>query len=115
MFSVRSWSFVLLRYNFRGDGEYNGLKLSTGLHYGLIAQEVEEVLPSLVKDNKHTYLAPTEGAGPNNPEEKTEVKNMDYKTMNYTELIPVLIKAVQQQQEEIEKLRKQIESLKRDK
>lgn len=101
-------------YNFRGDGEYNGLKLSTGLHYGLIAQEVEEVLPSLVKDNKHTYLAPAEGAGPNNPEEKTEVKNMDYKTMNYTELIPVLIKAVQEQQEEIEKLRKQIESLKKE-
>lgn len=102
-------------YNFRGDGEYKGLKLSRGLHYGLIAQEVEEVLPSLVKDNKHTYLAPAEGAGPNNSEEKTEVKNMNYKTMNYTELIPVLIKAVQEQQEEIEKLRKQIESLKKDK
>jgi len=102
-------------YNFRGDGEYKGLKLSRGLHYGLIAQEVEEVLPSLVKDNKHTYLESAEGAGPNNPEEKTEVKSMDYKSMNYTELIPVLIKAVQEQQVEIEKLRKQIESLKKDK
>jgi len=35
--------------------------------------------------------------------------------MNYTELIPVLIKAVQEQQEEIEKLKKQIEILKKDK
>tara|TARA_R110002126_G_scaffold288548_1_gene442384 strand:- start:9265 stop:10863 length:1599 start_codon:yes stop_codon:yes gene_type:complete len=101
-------------YNFKGNGEYKGLKLAGGLHYGLIAQEVEEVLPSLVKNNKHTYLAPVEGAGPNNPDEKTKVKTMDYKTMNYTELIPVLIKAVQEQQEEIEKLRKQVESLKKD-
>ena len=102
-------------YNFRGDGEYKGLALSRGLHYGLIAQEVEEVLPSLVKDNTHTYLETAEGTGPNNPDEKSEVKVLEYKTMNYTELIPVLIKAVQEQQEEIEKLKKQIEILKKDK
>ena len=98
-------------YNFRGDGEYKGLSLSKGLHYGLIAQEVEEVLPSLVKDNTHTYLESAEGTGPNNPDEKTEIKVMDYKTMNYTELIPVLIKAVQEQQEEIEVLKAKIKEL----
>lgn len=102
-------------YNFRGDGEYKGLSLSRGLHYGLIAQEVEEVLPSLVKDNKHTYLGNADGAGPNNPDEKSEVKTMDYKTMNYTELIPVLIKAVQEQQEEIEKLKAQLKALEKNK
>ncbi len=102
-------------YQFRGDGEYKGLKLSRGLHYGLIAQEVEQILPNLVRNNKHTYLAPVEGAGPNNPDEKSEVKSMEYKTMNYTELIPVLIKAVQEQQQEIEKLRRKLESLEKNK
>lgn len=98
-------------YYFRGDGEYKGLALSRGLHYGLIAQEVEEVLPSLVKDNTHTYLETAEGTGPNNPDEKTEVKVMEYKTMNYTELIPVLIKAVQEQQKQIEELKAKIKDL----
>jgi len=93
-------------YNFRGNGEYNGLKLSTGLHYGLIAQEVEQVIPSLVKDNVHYY---EEGAstvsGPSALNDEKIVKTMDYKTMNYTELILVLIKAVQEQQNEIERLK----------
>lgn len=100
-------------YNFRGDGEYNGLKLSTGLHYGLIAQEVEMVLPSLVKDNVHVYSDKTSISGPS--EEMGETKTMDYKTMNYTELIPVLIKAVQEQQAEIDRLTKEVERLKSDK
>lgn len=100
-------------YNFRGNGEYNGLKLATGLHYGLIAQEVEEVLPSLVKDNVHTYTEKvSEGSGPDATVETEVKKTMDYKSMSYTELIPVLIKAVQEQQTEIEKLKKELEALK---
>lgn len=103
-------------YNFRGNGEYNGLKLSTGLHYGLIAQEVEQVLPSLVKDNVHTYSESVNSAtGPNQTNGDEVIKTMDYKTMNYTELIPVLIKAVQEQQEEIDRLTKEVERLKSEK
>lgn len=103
-------------YNFRGNGEYNGLKLSTGLHYGLIAQEVEQVLPSLVKDNVHTYSVPVNSiSGPNQSNGDEVIKTMDYKTMNYTELIPVLIKAVQEQQSEIERLTKEVERLKSEK
>lgn len=100
-------------YNFRGNGEYNGLKLSTGLHYGLIAQEVEEVLPSLVKVNVHTYSEiSSTGSGPNSVSETETTKTMEYKTMNYTELIPVLIKGMQEQQQIIEKQQKEIEMLK---
>ncbi|MEX0722754.1 MAG: tail fiber domain-containing protein, partial [Gracilimonas sp.] len=103
-------------YNFRGNGEYNGLKLSTGLKYGLIAQEVEEVLPSLVKNNIHTYSEATySGSGPDVTAEKEVKKTMEYKSMNYTELVPVLIKAVQEQQEVIEQLQKEVEALKKNK
>lgn len=88
-------------YKFKGNGKYNGLNLSTGQHYGLIAQEVEEVLPSLVKTNTHTY------------NENGVTKSMDYKSMNYTELIPFLIKAIQEQQQEIDGLKAELEKLKK--
>ncbi|WP_421775540.1 tail fiber domain-containing protein [Gracilimonas sp.] len=101
-------------YNFRGNGEYKGLKLSSGLHYGLIAQEVEKVLPSLVKNNLHTYNEiKGEGSGPDATSETEIKKTMEYKTMNYTELIPVLIKGMQEQQAEIERLKKQLKELKK--
>ncbi|MBO6585299.1 MAG: tail fiber domain-containing protein [Gracilimonas sp.] len=103
-------------YNFRGNGEYKGMKLSTGLHYGLIAQEVEEVLPSLVKNNLHTYSEMQSGGhGPDATSETEIKKTMEFKTMNYTELIPVLIKGMQEQQAEIERLKKEIEELRKDK
>ncbi len=110
-------------YNFLGNGEYNGLKLSTGLHYGLIAQEVEEVLPSLVKNNLHTYSEMQSGGNGPDATSETEIeKTMEYKTMNYTELIPVLIKGMQEQQavienqqQKIDQLLKEVEALKKGK
>jgi hypothetical protein len=53
-------------------------------HYGLIAQEVESVFPNLVSTDKSGY-----------------------KYVNYTELIPVLLKVVQEQQKEIDALKQQ--------
>ncbi len=55
------------------------------LQYGLIAQEVEKVFPEMVSTDKEGY-----------------------KSVNYIELIPVLLKAVQEQQKEIEVLKKKI-------
>ncbi len=40
-------------------------------------------------------------------------KTMEYKTMNYTKLVPVLIKVVQEQQEVIKQLQKEAEKLKK--
>lgn len=104
-------------YTFRGNGNYNGLALSTGQRYGLIAQEVESILPALVQNNVHRYeevIADGEGVAPGG-EAKTVTREMEYKSLNYTEMIPFLIKAMQEQQEMIEKLQKEIEDLKRDK
>jgi hypothetical protein len=61
-----------------------------GEHYGLIAQEVAEVLPELVSG----MAAPESPLG-----------------MNYSELVPVLISAVQEQQKEINTQADQIVSL----
>ena len=59
-----------------------------GKHYGVIAQEIEKVLPELVKEE-------VEGE----------------KAVAYTELIPVLIEAIKAQQEIIEKQRNDIKEI----
>lgn len=74
-------------YNFRTE-EFPQGQFDDKLHYGIIAQELEAVLPNLV----YTDL---EG----------------YKGINYTELIPLLIKSNQEQQALIEVQQKQINQL----
>jgi len=104
------------QYEFRHDGTYEKMNLPTGNHYGLIAQDVETVLPQIVKetefnagrsvveqlnvaisdDNAAKKLAPakpTELAKPN-PAKKDEIIN--FKAVNYIELIPIMIKAMQE-------------------
>ncbi len=68
--------------------EFPEHNFTEGKQIGVIAQEVEKVLPDLV----HT-------------------DNSGYKSVEYTKLIPVLIEAFKEQQREIEKLEKQVEEL----
>jgi hypothetical protein len=63
---------------------------------GLSAQEVEKVLPEVIAE------------APINTEYKT-----DYKTVKYEKMIPLLVEAMKEQQEQIEKLTAEIEKLKR--
>ena len=63
-----------------------------GKYLGLIAQNVQETIPEVVSvvDNKEGYLG-----------------------VSYVELIPILIKSIQQQQEQIKDLRKEISEMKK--
>jgi hypothetical protein len=61
-----------------------------GTQIGLIAQEVEQILPEVVKPNG--------------------VK--DYKSVEYDKIVAVLIEAVKEQQQQIDNLQQQIDSLK---
>jgi hypothetical protein len=54
-------------------------------HYGLIAQDVEEVYPELISDT-----------------------NLGFKTVNYIELIPLLLLKMKNMQKEIDELKEQI-------
>ncbi|MDA3813544.1 MAG: tail fiber domain-containing protein [Candidatus Cloacimonetes bacterium] len=85
-----------------------------GEQIGLIAQELEEILPELVSENVHGYdkNEGIEGA-------EIDMEQIEYKGINYIGLIPVLIEAIQEQQkqheeqqEQIEKLQQQIRELK---
>jgi len=64
-------------------------KEENSFDYGLIAQEVEDVLPSLISEKQLIFT---------NDNEK-------YKTVRYERLIPILIKSIQELNEEINKLK----------
>jgi hypothetical protein len=112
------------KYNYRQDGTYKLMNLPKGSHFGLIAQDVEKVLPNLVKQSKFqsAYAAPAgkvnaDGKMDAQPAAKSET--VDFKAVNYTELIPIMIKAMQElkstvdaQQQKIAELENTITSLK---
>src|SRR6266496_1512430 len=121
------------QYEFRQDGNYKLMNLPQGSHFGLIAQDVEKVLPDLVNDTKfETAMAQpqtTEAALQQTQESaktETQSETIEFKSLNYTELIPVLIKGMQElstindekatrinaQQKQINELQKQIDELK---
>lgn len=69
------------------------LNLSAGNHYGLIAQQVEQVLPNLVQN---TQVAPVYDSLGQVIHPAATVKSV-----NYVEIIPLLIQAFQEQQQKI--------------
>jgi hypothetical protein len=100
-------------YTFRNDSTLARLNLPRGKQIGLIVDDVEKILPDLVKVND----VPAEF------DMNTKQKILDeinFKVLNYTELIPLLIGAfqeqqliIQKQQSEIEKLQIEINKLKK--
>lgn len=115
-------------YQFRHDGDFERMNLPQGAHFGLIAQEVETVLPDLVKNA--TFEVP-KAAPPTKVELKSNVagrqiktlpsaspatgaatESVEFKSVNYMELIPIMIKGMQEQQAQIKKQQAEIEELK---
>ena len=87
--------------------KYQGMNLPEGDQVGFIAQDMETVFPQLVRKTMQPALY-----------ENNDAKNgkllreaVEFKAVNYTGLIPVMTKAIQEQQEEIEALKKQNELL----
>lgn len=90
-------------YFFKTD-EYDQLNLAKGQQVGFIAQEVQEIFPEFVKEN----VIYTSSKDP----EVHEVTKTEYVGINYLNFIPILTKAIQEQQEEIESLKTENENLK---
>lgn len=104
-----------LSYNYKWSNNGVGMQLSKNQHYGLIAQDVEQVLPALVQNNIHRYQVQENNPDAMTPDgsENMVTKEFEYKSLNYTELIPFLIKAIQEQQEMIDAQQKELDTLKK--
>ncbi len=71
--------------------EYKERNFDSRKHYGVIAQDIEKVFPELVRESY----------------------NGD-KSVAYTELIPILVEAMKEQQQTISELTEEVKELKRE-
>ena len=117
-------------YEFRDDEKYASFNLPKGTHYGLIAQDLQLVLPNLVSEvlrpigsiKLETAIKPSADGKPLSAAEIAQQKkvtetaeskeNIMIKGINYTELIPILIKGMQELSAKNEDLQSQISELK---
>lgn len=89
-------------YNYRHDGDFKSMNLPKGQTVGLLAGDLEKILPQLVKETVHF-----------DPSKKDLTENdlIHFKVVNYAGLVPYLVKAVQEQQEIIDQQSKKINEL----
>ena len=80
-------------FNYKQEMMPEGI-LPKGDHYGLSAQEVQKVFPEVVTEVSH----PTKS-------------DESYLSLNYVEMVPVLVQAINEQQEIIEGLEKRLATL----
>jgi hypothetical protein len=74
------------------------VQLSKGPQIGMIAQDVEKVIPEVVLPVRL----------PSRKKDGKETEPFEYKSVNYVALIPVLIKAIQEQEAKISALEKRL-------
>jgi hypothetical protein len=77
------------------------MNLPEGLQYGLIADEVQPVIPGIIKK----AIQPAQYENHDDQNGRRLSDRVEFNAVNYTGLIPVLIAAVKEQQAMIEVLR----------
>lgn len=93
-------------YNYNNE-KYKGMNLQEGQRFGFMASNMKQVLPQLTKTTRQ-QLNP----GPIG-DSSADDEYVEFDAVNYTEMIPILTKALQEQQVQIEQLKAEIESLKK--
>ena len=93
-------------YNYDLD-KFPNMGLNSGLEYGFISQEVQAVIPEITRIKTFDTQACVEV----NPNEALKNNKEEFVVMDYTRIIPILTKAIQEQQVIIEKLEQRINEL----
>jgi len=71
--------------------KYPTMALQEGRRFGFMAEEIKEVLPQLVKRTMQPLNEPNDEQG-----NRQEVKYLEFDAVNYTELVPIVVQAVQE-------------------
>lgn len=90
----------IYQYN---TGEWKGIRLPKGNQYGFLPENVERAFPELVGYQNHSYMAG-----------KNLFRTAKIKTVNSESLIPVLVASIKEMQAELEKMRMEMQMLKRE-
>ncbi|HRT80527.1 MAG TPA: tail fiber domain-containing protein, partial [Bacteroidales bacterium] len=95
-----------VEYNYDTDNyPYAGFRSEKS--FGFIAQELETIIPELVKEK----ILDLNATKPLDKKSKNEANIQKFKMIDYISLIPILTKAIQEQQQIIENQQKTIEGL----
>lgn len=94
-------------YEMRRD-EYPYMNLAEGKQFGFIAQEMENIIPELVEKGIQPINPNPEGR------DKKDEGLLEFKGMDYISMIPILTKAIQEQQDIITNQQKQIDELRNE-
>jgi hypothetical protein len=78
------------------QADYPSMRLPSGIQYGLIAQEVQAILPELVNNNVHPPVFDSVG--------NIVTPAVNYLSLEYQQFMGILIKAIQEQQKTIDSL-----------
>lgn len=81
-------------YSYFGKDKFPSFNFPTGKQYGFVAQELEKVLPEIVEEKINPALYDTSN--------NKITDAVDFKAIKYTEIIPMLTAAMQEQQAIIE-------------
>jgi len=85
-------------FNFK-TSQYTDMNLPLGTQFGLVAQEVEQILPEIIENDTRPLQVDSVG--------NIIMQQINYKGINYVALIPILIKGMQEQQAQIDSLTNQ--------
>lgn len=89
--------------------EYEQMQLPVGVQYGLIADEVMQILPGAVKKT----ILPAQFENHDEVNGRKIRDEVEFEAINYTQMIPVLIGAIHEQQQQINSQQVEIDELKR--
>jgi hypothetical protein len=98
-------------YSYKQEGNFKKMNLPEGPQVGFMADNMKEVFPSLVKKTEFDFnqlddnMMPIDNAEPN---------IFEFNAVNYAGMVPVLAKAIQEQQVLIEEQQAQIDQLKKE-
>ena len=103
-------------YRYKQDAVGRRMGFSDGVRFGFLAQELEAVFPEVVREQTHLVerfdaAAPGSGEGVFETVAQPVVEEVSYKAVNYVDLIPVLVGAIQEQQAEIAALKEALAKL----